>query len=75
MANAQMKRIPGKPAAATGRKRKSGSAEAEAPAKKQPKIVRLTATDLAEKQREISVSEFFTRTAISSDSTVPRKRC
>jgi DNA topoisomerase-6 subunit B len=61
MANAQMKRIPGKPAAATGRKRKSGSAEAEAPAKKQPKIVRLTATDLAEKQREISVSEFFTK--------------
>jgi len=63
MANAQMKRIPGKPAAATGRKRKSGSAESEAaaPAKKQPKIVRLTATDLAEKQREISVSEFFTK--------------
>ena len=63
MANAPMKRISGKPAAATGRKRKSGSTEGEAaaPAKKQPKIVRLTATDLAEKQREISVSEFFTK--------------
>jgi DNA topoisomerase VI subunit B len=60
MAHAQMKR---KTADATGRKRKSGSAEREAAAspKKQPKIVRLTANDLAEKQREISVSEFFTK--------------
>ena len=60
MAHAQMKR---KTADATGRKRKSGSTEPEAAAlpKKQPKIVRLTATDLAEKQREISVSEFFTK--------------
>src|SRR5215468_717514 len=64
MANAQMKRIPGKSATATGSKRKSGSTtepEAVATSKKQPKIVRLTATDLAEKQREISVSEFFTK--------------
>jgi DNA topoisomerase VI subunit B len=60
MAHAQMKRIQGKSADATGRKRKSGSTEAAAKAK-QPKIVRLTATDLAEKQREISVSEFFTK--------------
>src|SRR5262245_31845574 len=60
MAHAQMKR---KSADATGRKRKSGSTEPEAAAspKRQPKIVRLTATDLAEKQREISVSEFFTK--------------
>jgi DNA topoisomerase VI subunit B len=60
MAHAQMKRIQGKSADATGRKRKSGSTEPAAKAK-QPKIVRLTATDLAEKQREISVSEFFTK--------------
>jgi DNA topoisomerase-6 subunit B len=55
-----MKRIQGKSADATGRKRKTGSSEPAAKAK-QPKIVRLTATDLAEKQREISVSEFFTK--------------
>jgi len=60
MAHAQMKRIQGKSADATGRKRKSGSTEPAAKAK-QAKIVRLTATDLAEKQREISVSEFFTK--------------
>jgi DNA topoisomerase-6 subunit B len=60
MAHAQMKRIQGKSADATGRKRKTGSTEPAAKAK-QPKIVRLTATDLAEKQREISVSEFFTK--------------
>jgi DNA topoisomerase-6 subunit B len=60
MAHAQMKRIQGKSADANGRKRKTGSTEPAAKAK-QPKIVRLTATDLAEKQREISVSEFVTQ--------------
>jgi DNA topoisomerase-6 subunit B len=58
-----LKRISGKSADATGRKRKSGSSEPEpaTPKARQQKIVRLTATDLAEKQREISVSEFFTK--------------
>jgi len=40
------------------RGKKSDAAPAAKPAKQ---IVRLTATDLAEKQREISVSEFFTK--------------
>ncbi|MEK7317304.1 MAG: DNA topoisomerase VI subunit B, partial [Candidatus Eisenbacteria bacterium] len=54
---------------ATAKKTKPGgkraaSAKSPAPEKapRQPaKVVRLTAADMAEKQREISVSEFFTK--------------
>jgi len=51
MAQAQLKRMTRKPAAA----------RKPAPKPDPKKIVRLTAADLAEKQREISVSEFFTK--------------
>src|SRR5512135_2052868 len=47
----------------TGGKR-AAPAKASAPAKAPkaaPKVVQLTAADMAEKQREISVSEFFTK--------------
>ncbi len=57
MAQAQLKKVPRKSPAASGSK-KSSAPTARPDSKK---IVRLTAADLAEKQREISVSEFFTK--------------
>src|SRR5204863_9298425 len=63
MAQAQLKlklkRVPRKMPAASGSKKPSPPPQSSKPAAK--KIVRLTAADLAEKQREISVSEFFTK--------------
>jgi DNA topoisomerase VI subunit B len=63
MAQAQLKlklkRVPRKTPAASGSKKPSPPPQSSKPAAK--KIVRLTAADLAEKQREISVSEFFTK--------------
>ena len=63
MAQAQLKlklkRVPRKTPAASGSKKPSPPPQSSRPAAK--KIVRLTAADLAEKQREISVSEFFTK--------------
>ena len=57
MAQAQLKKVPRKSPAVSASK-KAGPP----PSKPEPrKIVRLTAADLAEKQREISVSEFFTK--------------
>src|SRR5688572_9920026 len=50
-----------KPNPPAGRKRAGTPAAAKPAIKAVKKIVRLTATDLAEKQREISVSEFFTK--------------
>src|SRR5688500_6331078 len=50
-----------KPSPPAGRKRAGTPAAAKPAIKAVKKIVRLTATDLAEKQREISVSEFFTK--------------
>jgi len=77
MAQAQLKKMPRKSPAASGSKKgagkklalkeakrpKAASLEAAPPkaAVKANKIVRLTADDLATKQREISVSEFFTK--------------
>jgi len=62
MAQAQLKlklkKVPRKPPAVSGSRKPSPPAPSK-PASK--KIVRLTAADLAEKQREISVSEFFTK--------------
>ena len=62
MAQAQLKlklkKVPRKTPAASASK-KSSPPPSSKPAPK--KIVRLTAADLAEKQREISVSEFFTK--------------
>ncbi len=57
MAQAQLKKIPRKHPAASGSRKPSPPP----PSKASKKIVRLTAADLAEKQREISVSEFFTK--------------
>jgi len=62
MAQAQLKlklkRVPRKTPAASGSKKPTPPVASKPAAKK---IVRLTAADLAEKQREISVSEFFTK--------------
>jgi DNA topoisomerase-6 subunit B len=58
MAQAQLKKVPRKPSAASGSKQPVPQARSKPDPKK---IVRLTAADLAEKQREISVSEFFTK--------------
>ena len=66
MAPSQVSPMPRKSAAQANKKKRSASLRAvpDAPsaARSDPKkIVRLTAADLAEKQREISVSEFFTK--------------
>src|SRR5688572_8930542 len=65
MAQSQVNRMPRKSAAPSKKKRTASlRAVPEAPAAARPdpkKVVRLTAADLAEKQREISVSEFFTK--------------
>ncbi len=50
-----------KKAAPSGARKRAGTAVVKPAIKPVKKIVRLTATDLAEKQREISVSEFFTK--------------
>jgi len=62
MAQAQLKlklkKVPRKPSSASASKKPTPPA-ATKPERR--KVVRLTAADLAEKQREISVSEFFTK--------------
>jgi DNA topoisomerase VI subunit B len=63
MAQAQLKKLQRKPAESRNKSLSSSSKGERSPTSKPDpkKIVRLTAADLAEKQREISVSEFFTK--------------
>ena len=69
MAQAQLKKMPRKSPAASGSKKgaakkpvlKEAAPPPSVAAAAAKKIVRLTADDLATKQREISVSEFFTK--------------
>ena len=62
MAQAQLKlklkKVPRKPSSASASKKPTPPATTKP---ERRKVVRLTAADLAEKQREISVSEFFTK--------------